>query len=83
MGPHVLFNELFPKAEDIKSHEEKTILSISVDINNDETFEINDIDLPELLRLRQKLSGTAKSISPGSGPRNTRGKLVPYYAIRA
>ena len=71
VGAYILFNELFPKAKDIRLPEEKDILSISVGINNDETFEIKDVDLSELLRLLGDAKPTREqSLNdyPGSRP---------------
>lgn len=50
-GVYILFNEIFPKAENIRLPEGRDVISVSVGVNNDEAFEINNVDLAKLLEL--------------------------------
>lgn len=43
-----MFNEIFPKAQPIRTPKIEEISTISVAVNNDDEFEIEDVDLEEL-----------------------------------
>jgi len=47
-GGWYMINEIFPKAKPIRTPKIEEISSISVAVNSDEEFEIEDVDLQEL-----------------------------------
>lgn len=57
-GGWYMFNEIFPMAKPIRTPQIKEINSISVAVNNDEEFEIEGVDLEELLEHMQTAKPT-------------------------
>ena len=53
-----MFNEIFPKAQPIRTPEIAEINSIAVAVNNDEAFEIEGVDLEELFEHIQNAEPT-------------------------
>ena len=49
-GTWYVFNEVFPKAKPIRTPEGEDILAVSVAVNTDDEFEIEDVDPEELLQ---------------------------------
>ena len=57
-GGWYMFNEIFPKAQPIRTPEIAEINSIAVAVNNDEAFEIEGVDLEELFEHIQNAEPT-------------------------
>ncbi len=57
-GGWYMFNDIFPKAPPIRMPKIDEISSISVAVNNDDAFEIEGVDLEELLGYIQKAKPT-------------------------
>ena len=57
-GGLYMFNEIFPKAKPIRIPNIEEISSISVAVNNDEEFEIEGVDLEELIEHIQNAEPT-------------------------